>query len=103
MIGTFTAIASPATALNLFPAEALAPAVLKAHRAILPSRLPVLPLGAIRSERTGAGGAGPDGFGRGPALHQSAGASADAGAQALKFMVEIGSTCGRAMAKGDGR
>ena len=43
----FAALAAGATALKLFPAEQLAPAVLKAWRAVLPPQVPLLPLSLI--------------------------------------------------------
>jgi len=44
----FEAIRAGATALKLFPAEAAAPAVLKAHLAVLPKDVPVLAVGGVQ-------------------------------------------------------
>jgi 2-dehydro-3-deoxyphosphogalactonate aldolase len=46
----FQAIASKAHALKLFPADAASPALLKAHRAVLPSDIPVLVVGGVTPE-----------------------------------------------------
>jgi 2-dehydro-3-deoxyphosphogalactonate aldolase len=60
----FRAIAAGAHALKLFPAEAASPAVLKAHRAVLPSDTPVLVVGGVTPETmTGWREAGAKGFG----------------------------------------
>src|SRR5258705_2893443 len=47
----FTAIAAGATALKLFPAEATTPAVLKAHRALIPNNIPIFGVGGIRTRK----------------------------------------------------
>ncbi len=60
----FAALAAGATGLKLFPAEAMAPAVLKAWRAVLPAAVLLLPVGGITLENLaayrdhGASGAG---------------------------------------------
>ena len=78
----FAAIAAGATALKLFPAEAASPAVLKAHRAVLPRGIKVLPVGGITpATLTAWRAAGADGFGLGSALYRAgddAGSVADA-------------------------
>jgi 2-dehydro-3-deoxyphosphogalactonate aldolase len=65
----FTALDAGAHLLKLFPAEGAAPAVLKAHRAVLPKTVPVLPVGGITTEIMASYiAAGADGFGLGSAL-----------------------------------
>jgi len=75
----FAAIAAGAHALKLFPAEAASPAVLKAHKAVLPAAVPVLAVGGITPESIAAWrDCGADGFGLGSALYrpgQDAGAT----------------------------
>jgi len=73
----FAAIEAGATALKLFPAEAIPPAAVKALRAVLPPALPLLPVGGI-APATMAGylAAGANGFGIGSALYRP-GASAE--------------------------
>lgn len=67
----FTAIAAGANGLKLFPAEAASPQVLKAHRAVLPKSLPVLPVGGISPDNLRPWlAAGADGFGLGSALYR---------------------------------
>src|SRR3546814_16232760 len=66
----FAAIEAGATALKLFPAEGASPAVLKAHRAVLPKETRMLAVGGVtpttmRPWRE----AGANGFGPGSALY----------------------------------
>jgi 2-dehydro-3-deoxyphosphogalactonate aldolase len=65
------ALHAGATGLKLFPAEGAGPAVLKAQRAILPSDVPVLPVGGIAPDNMGPWlAAGADGFGLGSGLYK---------------------------------
>lgn len=67
----FAAIAAGADALKLFPAEAAAPAVLRAHRAVLPPGMPVLIVGGVTPDSVAEwAAAGADGFGLGSALYR---------------------------------
>ncbi|WP_300300100.1 2-dehydro-3-deoxy-6-phosphogalactonate aldolase [Ferrovibrio sp.] len=67
----FAMIAEGADALKLFPAEAASPVVLKSLRAVLPPRLPVLPVGGIHPEDFASWqAAGAAGFGLGSALYK---------------------------------
>lgn len=75
------AVHAGATALKLFPAEGASPAVLRAHRAVLPADLPIIVVGGIKPDNmrpwTEAGAAG---FGLGSGLYrpgQSAGETLD--------------------------
>jgi 2-dehydro-3-deoxyphosphogalactonate aldolase len=86
----FAALAAGADGLKLFPAEANPPAVLKAMKAVLPSRVPVLPVGGITPEKMASyWAAGARGFGLGSALYEP-GMSADAvRGRAAAFIAEI--------------
>jgi 2-dehydro-3-deoxyphosphogalactonate aldolase len=87
----FAAIAAGAHALKLFPAEALAPAALKAMRAVLPPAMPVLVVGGITpSTMAPWRAAGAAGFGLGSALYQPGLAAADVGARARAFVAALG-------------
>lgn len=67
----FAAIRAGAHALKLFPAEGATPAVLKAHLAVLPSDIPVLPVGGIKPDNMGGWlDAGASGFGLGSGLYR---------------------------------
>jgi 2-dehydro-3-deoxyphosphogalactonate aldolase len=73
----FAALAAGADALKMFPADQLAPAVLKAWRAVLPKGTLVFPVGGIKPESMAAyWAAGADGFGTGSNLYHS-GAAVD--------------------------
>jgi 2-dehydro-3-deoxyphosphogalactonate aldolase len=66
----FSALATGASGLKLFPAEAATPAVLKAHCAVLPADLPVLVVGGITPDAMAPWRlAGAQGFGLGSALY----------------------------------
>jgi 2-dehydro-3-deoxyphosphogalactonate aldolase len=67
----FTMLAAGADALKLFPAEAAAPAVLRALRAVLPADTEVLPVGGIDAGNIPAWrAAGAAGFGIGSAIYK---------------------------------
>lgn len=83
----FAAIAAGASALKLFPAEAATPAVLKAHRAVLPRSLPVLAVGGVTPDTMAPWrAAGADGFGLGSALYKPGAGAEDVGAAARAFV-----------------
>jgi len=66
----FAALAGGADALKIFPAELVTPQALKAMRAVLPPRTPLLPVGGITPERMQPYlDAGASGFGLGSALY----------------------------------
>lgn len=74
----FAALDAGADGLKMFPAEQLAPAVLKAWRAVLPRETLVFPVGGIRPDNMAPyWAAGADGFGTGSNLYQP-GAAPDA-------------------------
>jgi 2-dehydro-3-deoxyphosphogalactonate aldolase len=67
----FAAIEHGADAIKVFPAEQVTPAVIKAWRAVVPSRIPLLPVGGITPEKMpDYVSAGADGFGLGGALYK---------------------------------
>ncbi|MBC5765910.1 2-dehydro-3-deoxy-6-phosphogalactonate aldolase [Ramlibacter albus] len=66
----FAALDAGATALKLFPAEMIAPAAVKAMRAVLPADVLLMPVGGIGTANMGAyRDAGANGFGIGSALY----------------------------------
>jgi 2-dehydro-3-deoxyphosphogalactonate aldolase len=67
----FAAIEAGAHALKLFPAEAVAPAVLRAQLAVIPASIPILVVGGINVESFKPWvEAGASGFGLGSALYR---------------------------------
>jgi 2-dehydro-3-deoxyphosphogalactonate aldolase len=87
----FAAVAAGAHALKLFPAEAVSPGVLKAHRAVLPGRVPVLVVGGIVPEAMGAWlEAGAAGFGLGSALYRPGQPAAEVADRARAFVAALG-------------
>jgi 2-dehydro-3-deoxyphosphogalactonate aldolase len=67
----FAMLAAGADALKLFPAEGASPAMLRAMRAVLPTRTMVLPVGGIdASNMTAWRAAGAAGFGIGSAIYK---------------------------------
>ena len=67
----FAVLDAGADGLKMFPAEQLAPAVLKAWRAVLPKEALVFPVGGIRPDNMAAyWAAGANGFGTGSNLYQ---------------------------------
>jgi 2-dehydro-3-deoxyphosphogalactonate aldolase len=85
------ALAAGADGLKLFPAEANPPAVLKAMKAVLPPRVPVLPVGGIAPEKMASyWAAGARGFGLGSALYAPGMSAAAVRARAEAFIAEIG-------------
>ena len=67
----FTAIAAGAHALKFFPAEAATPAVLRAHKAVLPADLPLIVVGGVKADTLRPWiEAGADGFGLGSGLYK---------------------------------
>lgn len=83
----FAALAAGATALKLFPAEGASPAVLKAHRAVLPREVPVLAVGGITPVTMAPwAAAGAAGFGLGSALYKPGAGAVEVGAAARDFV-----------------
>ena len=83
----FTAIAAGATAIKLFPAEAATPAVLKAHKAVLPKDMPVIVVGGIHPGNMQPWiDAGASGFGLGSALYRPGQSVAETAEKARAFV-----------------
>ncbi|HZS83188.1 MAG TPA: 2-dehydro-3-deoxy-6-phosphogalactonate aldolase [Stellaceae bacterium] len=86
----FAAIAAGADALKLFPAEANPPPVLKAMKAILPPKVPILPVGGITPASMAAyRAAGAAGFGLGSALYKPGMSAGEIGANAARFIAAL--------------
>ena len=85
------ALDAGAHALKLFPAEAASPAVLKAHRAVLPPELCVLVVGGVKADALSAWrAAGASGFGLGSALYRPGQTAGEVGQQAQAFVEALG-------------
>ncbi len=83
----FAALAAGAQVLKLFPAEAASPAVLKAHLAVLPKGVPVLPVGGITPDGMAAWtAAGAAGFGLGGGLYAAGRDAAEVGERARGYI-----------------
>jgi 2-dehydro-3-deoxyphosphogalactonate aldolase len=79
----FAALAAGATALKLFPAEALPPAVVKAWRAVLPPGTRLVPVGGVTAENLGPYlAAGAAAFGIGSSVYRPGATAAEVGARA---------------------
>ena len=86
----FAALAAGANALKLFPAEAASPAVLKAQRAVLPTNVPILPVGGIAPDDMAAWTtAGADGFGLGSGLYAPGRSAADVAQRARAYVAAL--------------
>jgi 2-dehydro-3-deoxyphosphogalactonate aldolase len=83
----FAAIAAGADGLKLFPAEIGGPPLLRALKAVLPSAMPVLPVGGVAPESLAAWrAAGAAGFGVGSALYKPGDAPGTVAARARAFV-----------------
>ncbi|HYD43155.1 MAG TPA: 2-dehydro-3-deoxy-6-phosphogalactonate aldolase [Anaeromyxobacter sp.] len=83
----FAALAAGATALKLFPAEALPPEVVKAWRAVLPAGTRLVPVGGITAASLAPYlAAGAAAFGIGSAVYRPGAAAAEVGARAAEFV-----------------
>ena len=79
----FAALAAGATALKLFPAEALPPAVVRAWSAVLPPGTRLVPVGGVTAESLGPYlAAGAAAFGIGSSVYRPGATAADVGARA---------------------
>lgn len=82
----FAALAAGASGLKLFPAEAIAPAAVKAMRAVLPPDVLLFPVGGIGPDSMAAyRAAGANGFGIGSALYKPGMPAAEVAAAARRF------------------
>jgi 2-dehydro-3-deoxyphosphogalactonate aldolase len=67
----FAAIQAGAHSIKLFPAEAASPAVVKAHKAVLPRDIPLIVVGGVTPQSIPEWlAAGADGFGLGGGLYK---------------------------------
>jgi 2-dehydro-3-deoxyphosphogalactonate aldolase len=87
----FAAIRAGANAIKLFPAEAAPPAVVKAHKAVLPKDVPLIVVGGITPDKiAGYRAAGVDGFGLGGALYRPGMTPAEVATAARAFVAALG-------------
>jgi len=86
----FEALRAGAHGLKLFPAEAAAPAVVTAQRAVLPAGLPLLVVGGIRPDNMRPWlEAGADGFGLGSGLYKPGQPVEETAARARAFVAGV--------------
>ncbi|MBN8808041.1 MAG: 2-dehydro-3-deoxy-6-phosphogalactonate aldolase [Sphingomonas sp.] len=86
----FAALAAGATALKLFPADAAAPGMLKAQRAVLPREARVLAVGGIAPDTMAPWhAAGADGFGLGSNLYRPGKAADDVAQDAARYVAAV--------------
>ena len=82
----FAALAAGATALKLFPAEAIAPAAVKAMRAVLDPAARLLPVGGITlANMADYRAAGAAGFGIGSSLYKPGSTAEQVGTEARRW------------------
>ena len=87
----FTAIAAGAQALKFFPAEAAAPAVVRAQRAVLPKEIPLIVVGGVRPDSMRPWiEAGADGFGLGSGLYKPGQSAVETGYKARSYIAGLG-------------
>ncbi|MBS0446122.1 MAG: 2-dehydro-3-deoxy-6-phosphogalactonate aldolase [Proteobacteria bacterium] len=87
----YAALAAGAHGLKLFPAEMTPPGVVKALRAVLDARVPLLPVGGITLANLGAyRAAGASGAGIGSSLYRPGDAPAAVGERARAFALAWG-------------
>jgi 2-dehydro-3-deoxyphosphogalactonate aldolase len=87
----FQALKAGATALKLFPAEAVTPAFVKAQRAVLPKDVPLLVVGGVKPDTMRAWlDAGADGFGLGSGLYKPGQTPGEVAAQARAYVQGLG-------------
>lgn len=90
----FDALRWGASALKVFPAEAVQPAALKALRTVLPVTARLLPVGGITPALVAPyRGAGADGFGLGSALYRPGDTATQVGQQARAFITAWRDAC----------
>jgi len=83
----FAALNAGADALKAFPAEMIAPAVVKAWRAVIPANVPILPVGGITPDNMAPYlAAGATGFGLGSALYRPGDSAARVAERAAAFV-----------------
>jgi 2-dehydro-3-deoxyphosphogalactonate aldolase len=83
----FAALASGADVLKMFPAEQLGAHVVKAWRAVIAKRVPLVPVGGVTPENMSTFvAAGANGFGLGSALYRAGQDAATTGEHARTFV-----------------
>ena len=83
----FAALRAGAHGIKLFPAEAASPAVVKAHRAVLPKHVPLLVVGGVKPDDLQLWrDSGADGFGLGSGLYRPGQSAAETSAKAAAYM-----------------
>jgi 2-dehydro-3-deoxyphosphogalactonate aldolase len=86
----FAAIEAGAQALKLVPAEAAAPAVLRAQKAVLPKEVPVIVVGGVRPDTLRSWiEAGADGFGLGSGLYKPGQSPAETAENARAYVAGL--------------
>lgn len=86
----FAALRAGASGLKLFPAEAAAPAVVRAQRAVLPREVPLLVVGGVAPDNMGPWREeGADGFGLGSGLYKPGQSAAETAAKARAYVEGI--------------
>lgn len=86
----FAALDAGATALKLFPAEAVTPEVLKAQLAVIPKDVPILIVGGVKPDNMARWKkAGASGFGLGGGLYQAGQSPADTLAKAKAYVAGL--------------
>jgi 2-dehydro-3-deoxyphosphogalactonate aldolase len=86
----FAALANGASALKLFPAEQMPPAIVKAWRAVVPHQVRLLPVGGINPDSMAAYlAAGAAGFGLGSALYRPGMTAAEVAQRAQAFRTAL--------------
>jgi 2-dehydro-3-deoxyphosphogalactonate aldolase len=89
----FAALAAGADAVKLFPAEMIAPAVVRSMRAVLPPEAKLIPVGGITPDNIPAyRQAGATGFGIGSALFKPGMTAVDVAAAAARFAAVASAT-----------
>ena len=87
----FRALHAGAHGLKFFPAEAASPAVVRAHRAVLPRDVPLIVVGSVRPEAMSAWlEAGADGFGLGGGVYRPGRSPAQVEADARAYVEALG-------------
>ena len=87
----FAALEAGAHALKLFPAEAATPAVIKAHKAVLPQHIPLVVVGGVRPDSMQPWfDAGADGAGLGSSLYVRGQSPAITTEKARAFVAGLG-------------
>ena len=86
----FTAIRAGAHALKLFPAEGATPALIKAHKAVLPQTLPIIVVGGVKPDGMRPWiEAGAEGFGLGSGLFKPGVSAAEIAANARGYVAGL--------------